>query len=363
MQTVSSAAFDQVSIEMGHLTEWAGLSSAATIDKDDGGRDATGLQIVLHDPTEWTGVAHSVKLSQIVRRSISGKADHEQRLYELSVRTVATFSFQSPITLEDCWRAPIPLRQLLTIAVGGPCETIRQTVRLETGSECRLYFRRPKSVSRPVSAEWYRYAFSLADCAFAEVYESWLDLRFRCKSAVDILDSTISDRPAVYQNTIMNAMMSVEDFHRRLFPGEEPREDDSRHYSAVLSKSQEFLESDELEWLQGSIMRPGVGFKERAKTLALVPDEKASIALLGDFEVWAKYAKEARNAIAHSRLYKLDKLPENVRIRIGSIAIELLRLVVMEKIGLGSEIQQRHVRDNCWLLADGFHGLSSQIPD
>lgn len=75
--------------------------------------------------------------------------------------------------------------------------------------------------------------------------------------------------------------------------------------------------------------------------LASVPDREAVAYLLRDVDVWAKWVRDARNALAHPDTKNMDRIPEGARNRLPYITSALMHLVLLEKLGIAAKIQRQ----------------------
>ena len=63
-------------------------------------------------------------------------------------------------------------------------------------------------------------------------------------------------------------------------------------------------------------------------------------------EVWARWLKNARNAIGHLNTDELERrVPEDARYRLARITKALLHLVILNQLGISAEHQRRAVQD------------------
>jgi hypothetical protein len=110
------------------------------------------------------------------------------------------------------------------------------------------------------------------------------------------------------------------------------------------------------EWVMNRIGENRPGLKQRLLELAAVPDSQAVEDLLTDVNTWAKWLRNARNAIGHLNTGELETgVPlEDARYRLAYITRAFLHLVVLAKLGVSAEAQRRVVNDEWRYSAEKF---------
>ncbi len=107
-----------------------------------------------------------------------------------------------------------------------------------------------------------------------------------------------------------------------------------------------FAGHPEKNWIKGNLSDNRPGLKKRLLELAGVPNEEAVDNLLGCIDTWAKWLRDARNAIGHMNTGELEKkIPEDARYRLAYVTKALLHLVLLQKLGISVEVQSRAVAD------------------
>jgi hypothetical protein len=170
---------------------------------------------------------------------------------------------------------------------------------------------------------------------------TWDRLNSDVGMGIHVLFGLDYERGGYLENRIMNAASAAESIHRALRPKATglPAEE----FKAALSKIKEALVGSENGlWFTGRL-RNDPGFTDRMHQLAEIPHKEAVKALLQDVDQWAKWLRDARNAVAHLEGKALSKIPDDARYEIPAVTIALLHLVFLAELGLSPEIQMRAV--------------------
>lgn len=195
--------------------------------------------------------------------------------------------------------------------------------------------------------DFRKFLFSLNSLGdnLADGLERWFRAESEIGLGMDVLFSLDHTPPTYLENEIFNIASASEGFHAGLFPK-------SRQLAPALHKEIVGIVKDSFEGHAGrdfvvqSVSRNDPGLKQRFLELASVPDDEAVKNLLGDVDTWAKWLSRARNAIGHMNTGRFEKdVPEDARYRLPYVSRALLHLVLMEKLGISPELQQRAVKD------------------
>jgi hypothetical protein len=90
-------------------------------------------------------------------------------------------------------------------------------------------------------------------------------------------------------------------------------------------------------------------YKDRLLALAEIPDQKAVSALISNVPRWAKYLKDRRNGLAHGDGTRSPDDDMAVHSAL-EVTIALLGLVLLNELGLSSEVQRRAAKSQYMLL-------------
>lgn len=201
--------------------------------------------------------------------------------------------------------------------------------------------------------------FHLSDIEdFGSTMEAWLGLRERIGLPLHVLFGLDYELDGYYENRIFNAASAAEGFHTALCPKTKAISDED--HAAIKAKIEEIFEGNQKAWIKPRVGDNRPGLKDRYMELAALADSDSVLSLVGNIDVWAKWLKNARNAIGHLNTDELEKkVPEEARYRLTSITKAMLHLILIDQLGMGAEIQRRAVREIFDHEARMFRNVSS----
>lgn len=248
------------------------------------------------------------------------------------------------------------MRDLLTLAVQSPCAVSERTLRIEMEGE------RPYSVpvyfdtgSRPEpgAVKDNDILFTLADVDFASVIPTWFALRKKIGLPLDVLFGLDYEKSGFYENHVFNAASAAEGFHAALRP--ESTDIDEELHKTIKQKVKELFTGEARLWVgrQTGDNRPGL--KKRLLELTELADPEAMDYLVTNRDTWAKWVRDARNAIGHLNTGEFEKkVPEEGRYRLTYITRAVLHLIMLNELGISPEAQRKAVNDNFGYSARAF---------
>jgi hypothetical protein len=261
--------------------------------------------------------------------------------------------------------------------------------------------------------------FTLSDVDLYETLAKWLSLRKRLGLPLDVLLGLDYQSGGYYENRIFNAASAAEGFHAPLCPEttgltevehtlvtrkivlaikgigannrrwvldridlpdravsrrkwfrrrprvEAPADltpDEYEKLCADTADSLGGLDDPKLrQWVRNRTGDNRPGLKERYLELATKADSAAVQALLTDVDLWAKWLRNARNAIGHLNTDELQaKVPEDARYRLTYVTRALLHLVILNELGVSPEVQRRLVSEEWSYAAATFANAMNQ---
>jgi hypothetical protein len=207
---------------------------------------------------------------------------------------------------------------------------------------------------------------TVGDANFATVIRDWFALRDKIGLPLDTLLGLDYDRGGYYENRLFNAGAAAEGFHTALFPNSTglPPEVHSSVARQVERALFYFVKKDR-NWALSRIKDNRPGLKDRLVELVTKADGEAVHSLITDVDTWAKWLKNARNAIGHLNTGELErKVPlEEARFRLEYITRALLHLIVLAELGLSGEDQRQVVFEKWRYAADKFREAVTQASE
>ncbi|MFE3983071.1 HEPN domain-containing protein [Nocardia tengchongensis] len=204
--------------------------------------------------------------------------------------------------------------------------------------------------------EHHKFLFHLSDISgdLGDGLAAWFSLSEESGIALDALFSLEYSSDTYLENELFNLASAAEGLHAKFFPNSTAHDPDVR--SEIVKIAMEAFDGHaEKNWLKGILSNNRPGLKKRLVELASVPDDEAVLELLGSVDTWAKWLRDARNAVGHMNTGELErKIPENGRYRLAYVTKALLHLVLMQRLGISAEMQRRAVADIYGYSAHAF---------
>lgn len=354
MESIDDAIFDAMWVSIANLTAWAGRSAFEAIDTYDKDTWKFKRANFKYEPIEDIVVALTDRKEDVIFRwcmrgnSIQDympfREYHVKESVRLEVRAV------EPRTWRGYWRTACDIQDLLTIATQSPClaSSLELKINREDGPAhtVDMHFHSGRTGIVGGKANSYEFLFLLSDLEIDAAINRWIKLTDRLGLPLNVLLGLDYDPSGYYENQIFNVASAAEGFHQALRPDSVSL--DPRVHASIVEEVRSHFDSDELKWILPRIGENRPGLKDRYVELAGIPDSEAVNNLVCSIEVWARWLKNARNAIGHLNTGELDrKVPEPARFRITYITKALLHLVVMNEIGVEAE-KQREAVGNAW---------------
>jgi hypothetical protein len=308
--------FDGLQASLSGLTAWADLSGLAfepwignTTNNDRWRLTASWtdpLIVELDDSPETLGLHWHLS-------SRGPRATRSERLYQTTERVVLKVEAKSPLPWNGFLDRSRAVQDLLTIATQTPSRPMEYKLLINTDSplpkpyEVDLFF---QGIHPSVDDddEAIETLFTLADVDFTTVIRDWLLLRESIGLPLDVLLGLDYQGGGYYQNRLFNAGSAAEGFHTALFPDSTglPTDDHASIVQQVTRALFYFLKKDR-DWALSRIKDNRPGLKDRLVELVTKADSEAVEMLLTDVDTWAKWLKNARNAIGHLNTGELEK--------------------------------------------------------
>jgi hypothetical protein len=359
----SEEAFHGIETSMTGLTAWA--SSSGLRDSFVGGPDPDErirMTARWTDPIETEIEDTSETLGLHWHLSFNGpRVTASERRYTATERVVLQVHAKSPRAWDGFLDRSREVKDLITVATQQPSRVFEHKLLINRENPPIPYTVELHYHGIDRSAEEdendVEPAFTIEDIDFATVIRDWLELRKDIDLPLDVLLGLDYQRGGYYENRLFNVAAAAEGFHTALFPDSTGLPPDA--HAAVVRRAENALYyalKDDREWAMSRIKDNRPGLKDRLLELTTVPDGEAVNDLLTDVDTWAKWLKNARNAIGHLNPGELErKVPlEDARYRLEYVTRAFLHLVILAKLGVSDEVQRQLVFENWRYSAERF---------
>jgi hypothetical protein len=362
----SQEVFDGLKTSMTGLTAWASrsgldLSWIATPDTDDRSRLTVRwtdpLETRLDEPPETLGLHWEIS-------SGIPTVTAAERRFRATERVVLLVRSSVPRAWDGFLERSKAVRDLLTVATQQPSRVFEHELLIDGAGSTPmpytvgLYFQGiERSAEDDDDSEPVEALFTVDDANFATVMDDWFMLRDKIGLPLDTLLGLDYHRGGYYENRLFNAAAAAEGFHTALFP--ESTGLSSEAHSSVVREVENalfyFLKKDR-NWALSRIKDNRPGLKDRLVELVTKADDEAVQGLLTNIDTWAKWLKNARNAIGHLNTGELErKVPlEEARFRLEYITRAVLHLIILAELGLSGEDQRQVVFEKWSYAASKF---------
>ena len=354
-------AFNTATVELEYLREWSRLKRPNTAGADiDPGRSARD-RVAKHGPFTITLISSE---GQSIR--------HHQRLSTRTTETVA--GAQLVISRDDVANATEfdtvlkQLMDLLTLAAHAPAGAVSRTLLAPRagmpdsdkvtvqGSGLVEVLGPQNHVVKPATANETRiqYLFTVVDINFADLIPRWLDLHEQLWLPVSMLAGLFYEPRGYDELRLLVAAVAAEGIHRELHLSKRPYSDED--FAELRKKLMDAVPRGAPNYRRdrtfvSSRIQNELTYLERLRDLAAIPDATAVKTLIADVDGWAKFLKEFRNAVAHA---SRDRVTVNEAVMIhdaGVVTVGLLVLVLMQQLGVASEVQRRAAAGQRFIIA------------
>lgn len=351
--SVDQNVFAGVELEVDNLTVWSSISGfkSTTNTKALTGESADFcVRYELARPaaeSEKKGVLDGFDVELKWRSTFNPQvaATHAGRQLKASELVKAKIQSHGPAAWDQFINVSKSFQDLLTFATRHPCaiRSCHLIVSAEGGNPGRVELIRTAFVEPKADkeAKWNTFLFHAGDVSFPELLGKWDKLQSDVGMGIQVLFGLDYKRGGYLENRIMNAASAAESIHRALRP-KATGLPAGEHKAALAAIKRAVKGYEHGLWFLGRL-RNDPGFTDRMHQLAAIPSTEAVTSLLADTGQWARWLRDARNAVAHLEGTDLGKIPAEARYQISEVTIALLHLVFLAEIGLSPEIQMRAV--------------------
>ncbi len=391
----SDEVFAGQEVSMTGLTPWAAASGMRTnyIARPDS-NDRVQMMLSWVEPVEATLLEPTpYTLSLQWKAQSTGSigvpaADLHSRIYRVEEQVVLRILSPTPQPWSGFGHTAVAVRDLMTVATQIPSRITGRTLLVAAEPpqdfyRVDLYFRSPSGL--PDREDRFRdtdMVFTLRDFDFATVIQRWFALRNTIGMPLDVLLALDYQPGGFYENRLFNAASAAEGFHAALCPDTTALPTDvhtalkKRVWNALaglkkrpLEKVTDLIgrvpahEKDKVvdlltgvddpaqrEWVMSRVGDNRPGLMTRYLELATKADSEAVDALLTNVETWARWLRDARNAIGHVNTGKLaEKVPDDDALYyLVNITRAVLHLIVLAELGVSADTQR-------WLVSDEWN--------
>ena len=309
----------------------------------------SGLESTAHYG-EWTVTARSHADSF---RSVESRAS---TTVSTSVTPYLHLTPPEPVAV-DAFNGLIQhLSDLMTLASGEACGLVSTLFTVATDTEpaagdtlerfvempatVEAYGRRIHTASPDVEGtSFYEFRFTCNDIAFEDVIPAWLTLREDAATACNVFFGMQYARPGYTETRLLLSAIAAEGFHAAFSDTTTHMADED--FEVLRAKVLDAVEDeDERAWVDSALANR-MSFRRRLRALTRIPDRAARSLVVPDVETWVDDVVAARNTLAHTGNHTLDTNPFTLE----QMTTGVLTLVMMEKLGLPGEHQQRVARE------------------
>ncbi|MGW5074068.1 ApeA N-terminal domain 1-containing protein [Rhodococcus sp. NPDC004095] len=342
--------FDGIEVNISHLTMWANRTGMSTkLVPKEGGKGFTrtiaGFDVLDSLISRVESASAEISLDWIL--TMTGPRNEAwNRSYHVDERVRLKIVSDHPRSLGGFDDLVQAVQDLVTLGVQSGCAvTDRVLIIRRDGTRdypVKIFFQAGRLITKDV-IRTRDVLFGLDDIEdFGAAIESWLSLREQIGLPLHVLFGLDYEPGGYYENQIFNAASAAEGFHTALCPKTKAISDED--HVAIKAKVDEVFEGVQKAWLKQLIGNNRPGLKTRYMELAELADPEAVGELLGNVDTWAKWLKDARNAIGHLNTDELEKkIPEDARFRLTDITKALLHLILIDRLGIDVAVQRRAV--------------------
>lgn len=354
LTSTGEEAFTSMEIEVDNLTPWSSISGFKS-------RVNPGAMQEQSDDDYWVRYQLSRPQTAMETGSLVGfKVELKWRStfnphivsrlagrhLKASESVVARFESPTPLSWDGFLEVTKMFQDLLTFATRQACSVRSCHLVIPKRGESAMItteLHRPAFVKpKPdTDAKPGNFLFRASDVSFADLLDLWGKLHSKVGLGVHVLLGLDYARGGYVENRIMNATAAAESIHRALFPNAAGLLPEN-HASGLEKIKAALGDHDARDWFLGRL-RNDPGFADRMHELAEVPSQEAVLALLQNVDQWARWLRDARNAVAHLEGRALAKIPDEARFEIPDVTVGLLHLVFLAQLGFSSELQLKAV--------------------
>jgi|GEM_PF-2034470 len=356
--SADDAAFIAVSVSIENLPRWTQESSiTGRISIPEGGSQEQPSATYEIGPTEdkeahFGGNRFVLSHSYSIPHLRATKTRHEAILHEEPSLKV---EFPALVSVDKALAPVGQLRDLVTLAIGQPCGTIKQSLLLPPDPdgypEKHPYatHRRAIQVLAPQSYQAkpdsepvpdHEVLFTLKDIPFADVVPRWLEVHSRFRAAANILLGLQYNSEQYLETRTISAVAAAESFHRALglrppIPNEE--------FAALLRALLDATPKQHRSLVRDRLQRNEPSLKARLLDLVNRLDTQVADRLVPDRETWAKLARDSRNNLAHegsAESHDLNRLYAVTEVTAAVVMVNLLQELGVPNEKIASKITE-----------------------
>lgn len=232
---------------------------------------------------------------------------------------------------------------LLTVAADPESEQVASEALerfVELPATVHVYGRRIHTASPDTEGtSFHAFRFTCQDLPFEEVIPAWLAIREQATTACNVFFGMQYARPGYTETRLLLSAIAAEGFHAAFSDTTKHMSDEE--FEVLRAKVLSAVEDDGDRGWVDSALANRMSFRRRLRALARIPDRDARSRVVSDVESWAGDVVAARNALAHTGNHRLDTNPFTLE----RMTTGLLTLVLMDRLGLSANRQQRAARE------------------
>lgn len=348
LASAEEACFEGAEVELDNLTSWSGLTGFkpavqnVELDENQRVKDLSATW-ELGRPTDTAPVGmlgeYKVELAWQTTYSAFTRNTNAARKIAASEEVHAKITSPDPKHWNAFQREIKSLQDLLTFATRHPCavRSVHLFLGGQDGATAELLYAPLVEPQEDAETVPGRYLFRRTDLPFVDLLQKWDSLYSRIGMGIHVLFGLDYEKTGFIENRILNALSAAESIHRALRPDATAIPVDA--HKAIMAILNDALAQNPYKERTMGGLGNDPGFVSRMEELASIPAPDAVKAVVGDIKQWAKWARDARNAVAHLDGKKFEQIPADARWGLPSVTIGILHLVFLAELGLAENVQ------------------------
>ncbi|WP_138413294.1 HEPN domain-containing protein [Sinomonas gamaensis] len=347
LESPDQPCFTASEVEIDNLTAWSGItgfesSQEYEVDENGAPRGLSVARWELRTPSGERPVGDlgdfTVELRWQSTFSIATKDRNARREVSASEEVHAMISSSRPMPWDGFQGKTKILQDLITFATRHACAI--RSVKLihdepEVG-EVELLYAPLVQPAEDAPTTIFRYVFQMRDMRLGELLPKWYALHTKVGMGIHVLFGLDYNSRGFIENQILNATSAAESIHRALRP--EARSIPEDAHGSLVEMVNERIDHENRDWLLERLNN-GAGFVQRMRELVNIPAAQAVAEVVGDANQWVRWARDARNAVAHLEGRNFERIPSGARWGLPAATIGLLHLVLLAELGFSNEVQ------------------------